>query len=88
MRNLLDAGVRVQLNVVHNRDNLDHLREIVESVAERIPEVQLLFSVTYIVTGVIRDWEAVSVRYTEAVPHLVAGIRLKARASKPPRRSA
>ena len=76
VRNLLDAGVRVQLNVVHNRDNLDHLRDIVQVVADRIPEVQLLFSVTYIVTGVIRDWEAVSVRYTEAVPHLVAGMRL------------
>lgn len=76
VRNLLDAGVRVQLNVVHNRDNLDHLADIVQVVADRIPEVQLLFSVTYIVTGVIRDWEAVSVRYTEAVPHLAAGIRL------------
>jgi sulfatase maturation enzyme AslB (radical SAM superfamily) len=76
VRNLLDAGVRVQLNVVHNRDNLDHLKDIVQVVADRIPEVQLLFSVTYIVSGVIRDWEAVSVRYTDAVPHLVAGMRL------------
>ncbi len=76
VRNLLDAGVRVQLNVVHNRDNLDHLRDIVQVVADRIPEVQLLFSVTYIVTGVIRDWASISVRYTEAVPHLVAGMRL------------
>jgi molybdenum cofactor biosynthesis enzyme MoaA len=76
VRNLLDAGVQVQINVVHNRDNLDHLRDIVAVVAERTPEVQVLFSVTYIVTGVIRDWEAISVRYTDAVPHLVDAMRL------------
>lgn len=75
VRRLLDSGVRVELNVVHNRDNLDHLTEIVDVVAARVPEAKMLLSVTYIVDGLPRDWDEVAVRYTEAVPHLVRAMR-------------
>jgi molybdenum cofactor biosynthesis enzyme MoaA len=75
VRRLLDSGVRVELNVVHNRDNLDHLTEIVDVVAAEVPEAKMLLSVTYIVDGLPRDWDVVAVRYTEAVPHLVRAMR-------------
>lgn len=75
VRRLLDSGVRVELNVVHNRDNLDHLVDIVDVVAGQVPEAKLLLSVTYIVDGLPRDWGEVAVRYTEAVPHLVRAMR-------------
>ncbi|MEZ4265623.1 MAG: radical SAM protein [Myxococcota bacterium] len=71
VRRLLDRGVRVELNVVHNRDNLDHLGDIVDVVAAQVPEAKVLLSVTYIVDGLPRDWDLVAVRYTDAVPHLV-----------------
>ena len=75
VRNLLDRGVRVELNVVHNHDNLDHLADVVDVVAARIPEAEVLFSVTYIVDGLPRDWAHVAVRYSDAVPHLVTAMR-------------
>jgi molybdenum cofactor biosynthesis enzyme MoaA len=70
VRNLLDRGVRVELNVVQNADNLDHLADIVAVVAAQIPEVEVLFSVTFIVDGLPRAWGEVAVRYVDAVPHL------------------
>lgn len=76
IRNLLDRGIRIELNVVHNRDNLDHLEAIVATIAERIPEVHTLFSVTYIVEGLPREWQDVALRYSDAVPHLAAAMRL------------
>ncbi len=75
VRNLLDRQVRVELNVVHNHDNLDHLAAVVDVVAARIPEAEVLFSVTYIVDGLPRDWDHVAVRYSEAVPHLVLAMQ-------------
>jgi hypothetical protein len=76
VRNLLNRGVRVELNLVQNQDNLDHLSAVVEVVAQEIPEVKILFSVTYIVEGLPRDWENVAVRYRDAVPHLVDAMSL------------
>ena len=74
VRNLLDRGVRVELNVVQNAANMDHLADIVAEVAARIPEVEVLFSVTFIVDGLPRAWGEVAVRYADAVPHLAAGM--------------
>ncbi|MCB9788779.1 MAG: radical SAM protein [Deltaproteobacteria bacterium] len=79
IRRLLDRGIRVELNVVHNRDNLDHLSAVMATVAARVPEARVLLSVTYIVDGLPRDWEQVAVRYTDAVPHLVSAMRTAAR---------
>jgi molybdenum cofactor biosynthesis enzyme MoaA len=94
IRNLLDRGVRVEVNVVHCDDNLDHLQDIMERIADRIPEVLVLLSVTYIVEGVSRDWQKVAIRYTDAVPYLAdalrsarernLAIRLTGRCSVPP----
>ena len=75
VRNLLDRGVRVELNVVQNADNMDHLSDIVSVVALRIPEVEVLFSVTFIVDGLPRAWGEVAVRYQDAVPHLAQAMR-------------
>ena len=75
VRNLLDRGVRVELNVVQNADNLDHLSEIVDAVAERIAEVEILFSVTFIVDGLPRAWGDVAVRYSDAVLHLARAMK-------------
>lgn len=76
IRNLLDRGVRLELNVVVTRANLggDHLVEVVERVARDAPEAKILFSVTYIVDGLPRDWDAAAVRYSEAVPALAAAM--------------
>jgi len=73
--NLLARGVRLEVNVVHCAQNVDHLRAIVETVARRLPGARIVFSVTYIVDGLPRPWEEVAVRYTEAVPHLADAIR-------------
>ena len=75
VRNLLDRGVRVELNVVQNADNMDHLSDIVSVVALTIPEVEVLFSVTFIVDGLPRAWGEVAVRYQDAVPHLAEAMR-------------
>lgn len=75
VRNLLDRGVRVELNVVQNADNMDHLADIVAVVAARIPEVEVLFSVTFIVDGLPRAWGEVAVRYADAVPHLAEAMQ-------------
>ena len=74
--NLLARGVRVELNVVHNADNLDHLADVVAVVADRAPAARVLFSVTYIVDGLPRAWDEVAVRYADAVPELVRAMRL------------
>jgi len=76
VRNLLDRGVRVELNVVQNADNLDHLSDIVSAVARFIPEVEVLFSVTFIVDGLPRAWGQVAVRYEDAVPHLAQAMQV------------
>jgi molybdenum cofactor biosynthesis enzyme MoaA len=73
--NLLARGVAVELNVVHTRDNLDHLEAVVETVAARVPDVQVLFSVTYIVDGLPRAWDDIALRYTESAPHLARAMR-------------
>ena len=94
IRNLLDRGVSVEVNVVHCDANLRHLPAIMETIADRIPEVVVLLSVTYIVAGINRDWQDVAIRYTDAVPHLSdalrkardreLNIRLTGRCSVPP----
>lgn len=75
VRNLLDRGIRVELNVVHNQVNAGHLVDIVNTVAARIPEVEILFSVTFIVEGLPRAWSDVALRYRTAVPELVQAMR-------------
>lgn len=77
--NLLARGVRLEVNVVHCAHNVDHLSEIVSTVAQRLPGARVVFSVTYIVDGLPRPWEEVAVRYAEAVPHLAAAVRLARR---------
>lgn len=76
VRNLLDRGVRVEVNVVHCQANLRELEAIVDLLADRVPEVLVLLSVTYIVSGVRREWEQVALRYSDAVPHLAGALRL------------